>query len=517
MKYFICIFCSILAFTKTIHTQSGLLDASFDADGLVITSNGLNNESANSCIIQADGKIVVGGFSASGPSADFIVARFNADGSLDNSFDADGLQVIDINGMDDRGTSIAIQFDNKILQAGYSENGSNMDFAVVRYNINGSLDTTFSSDGKILIPVGVNDDFATSIKIQSDNKIIVAGYSLFGFNNDFSAIRLNTDGILDTTFGNNGIMITPIGSSQDLCHFLTIQSDDKIVLSGSADNGSNFDVAIARFNTDGSPDNSFDADGKVITDLSNGNEEGYSTIIQQDGKIIIGGYRGNVSNPDFFIIRYNSNGTIDSSFGTNGFTTSAIGSATDKITSIAQQPDGKVLATGYSFNGIDLDFSLARYTMSGLLDTTFNSIGYLMTDFGAGGDLAYAVAVQSDFKIVVAGLAYNGANNDLGVARYLSDLHIGLLDFSTPNLHPLIYPNPLDCNSILKYSLSTNETISITICDTYGNIVSKIIDNEYQPSGEYSIKLNQMNSCKTGVYYITLSNGLKSITIKTVK
>ena len=149
--------------------------------------------------------------------------------------------------------SIAIQSDGKIVAGGYSDNGTNNDFAVVRYNTNGSLDTTFNGTGKVTTAIGISGDGCYSIAIQSDGKIVAGGYSYNGTNNDFAVVRYNTNGSLDTTF-NGGIITTPIGISGDVCLSIAIQSDGKIVAGGYSYNGANYDFAVVRYNTNGSLD-----------------------------------------------------------------------------------------------------------------------------------------------------------------------------------------------------------------------------------------------------------------------
>jgi uncharacterized delta-60 repeat protein len=184
-----------------------------------------------------------------------------------------------------------VQTDGKVVVAGLSHTASNQDFGVARYNTNGTLDNTFNGTGEVITSIGAGNapDIALSIAIQGDGKIVVAGYTFNGGNSDFSMVRYNTDGSLDNGFDGDGKLITSFGVSKNSEIFgIAIQPDGKIVAVGRAYSGTTYDFALARYNTDGTPDNSFDNDGKVITPISVGDDEAHSIIIQSDGKIVLG-------------------------------------------------------------------------------------------------------------------------------------------------------------------------------------------------------------------------------------
>jgi uncharacterized delta-60 repeat protein len=193
------------------------------------------------------------------------------------------------------------------VAAGYSDNGSNFDFALVRYNTNGTLDTTFGASGIVTTPVGTGHDVANALGIQSDGRIVAAGSSYnSGSNNyDFALVRYNANGTLDTGFGTGGIVITPIGSGFDIAYALGIQPDGRIVAAGSSDNGSNFDFALVRYNANGTLDTGFSIGGIVTTPIGSSDDYAIALGIQSsDGKIVAAGYSYNGSNFDFALVRY---------------------------------------------------------------------------------------------------------------------------------------------------------------------------------------------------------------------
>ena len=286
-----------------VWAAAGELDTTFDTDGKVTTSIGSGDDYVNSVVLQSDGKIVAAGYSYNGSNYDFAIVRYNTDGSLDTTFDTDGKVTTPIASGDDRAYSVVLQSDGKIVAAGYSYNGSDNDFAIVRYNTDGSLDTSFDTDGKVTTPI-TRFDVATSVVLQSDGKIVAAGYSYNGPDNDFAIVRYNTNGSLDTTFDTDGKVTTPIGSSGDVATSVVLQSDGKIVAAGYSHNGTDSDFAVVRYNTNGSLDTTFDTDGKVTTPIGSGNEEANSVVLQSDGKIVVAGSSVNGSNYDFAVVRY---------------------------------------------------------------------------------------------------------------------------------------------------------------------------------------------------------------------
>jgi uncharacterized delta-60 repeat protein len=400
--------------------MAGDLDITFDGDGKVTTDLvfGENlNDRARSVAIQSDGKIVVAGSSFGSGIHDFALARYNSNGSLDTTFDGDGKVTTDFGG-GDSASSVAIQSDGKIVVAGYSFNGRNVDFALARYNSNGSLDPAFGSNGKVTTDFG-SDDTASSVTIQSDGKIVVAGSSRKTGNSpdDFALARYNSNGILDTTFDGDGKVTTDFGSD-DTASSLAIQSDGKIVVAGQSLGSIQYDFALARYNSNGSLDTTFGSDGKVTTDFSGDFDGAYSVAIQSDGKIVVAGGSTNSSVHNFALARYDSNGGLDTTFDGDGKVTTDFGGDDEGAFSVAIQSDGKIVVAGHSGNIDSSDFALSRYDSNGGLDTTFDGDGKVTTDFGTGFDRAYGVAIQSDGKIVVAGDTNGNSSTDFALSRY---------------------------------------------------------------------------------------------------
>ncbi|MER5417886.1 hypothetical protein [Streptomyces virginiae] len=373
---------------------AGDLDPTFGGDGIVTTAiDGFR--SANAISIQADGKIVTAG--VAGSSNDTGVARFNTDGTLDTTFGGDGVVRVDAGGYD-LANAVAVQPDGKIIVAGIA---NLTDMSLLRFNANGTLDTSFGGDGIVTTDVsGV--DWGLAMALQADGKIVTVGLADNGANSAF--VRHNTDGSLDTTFGGDGTVVTNV-SGFDQANKVVVQADGKIVTAGYANNGA--DTAMMRYNADGSLDASFDGDGIAITDLG-GIDVAQGVTLQPDGKIVTIGY----VNSDTALARYNTDGTLDASFDSDGKVITDVGGA-DQGFGVVVQADGKIIAAGVA-NGVST--ALTRYNADGSLDNSFGDGGSIVTDVTDNLDSAQDVALQADGKIVTAGESATG----LTVLRYLS-------------------------------------------------------------------------------------------------
>jgi uncharacterized delta-60 repeat protein len=399
------------------YTATGTLDTSFGRDGKVTTSFGVaGSDRAHAVAIQPDGKIVAAGYAYNGRYLDFALSRYNSDGSPDTSFGVDGRLISGVFPSAWGIYAVATQPDGRILVAGDALGY----FAIGRYESAGAVDTTFANDGIAMVWDSFTDfGSAEGIALQADGKIVVTGYADIGGPRGFAVVRLNPDGTLDTTFGASGTVTTPIGSLDD-AHSVVIQADGKIVVAGYAYKDFNRAFALVRYNSDGSLDTTFDGDGKVTTPVGISSEL-YSLALQADGKIVAAGRAEIRGKPaEFALARFNPDGSLDTSFDGDGTARLQIGNEGSYAYAVAIQRDGKILVAGSARNG-NWDFALVRLNPDGSLDTTFNDGGITFTPFGAGTDEARALAIQPDGKMVLAGYAYNEGQFDFALARYAGD------------------------------------------------------------------------------------------------
>ena len=325
------------------------LDNTFDVDGKLLGDYKQGNTTINATVIQSDGKVVIAGSAWNGNDFDFAIVRYNTNGSFDNTFSDDGKLLTDF-GANDEGISLVLQPDGKIIVFGTSS----AKFAISRYNTDGTLDATFSDDGKLLISIGLSD-LAKSVALQADGKIILAGHTYIDVNFDsayFAIARINSNGTLDNTFSSDGKVFTNFENSPSFANAVTIQNDGKIVAAGrSYINGHN-NFSLARYNSDGSLDNTFSLDGKQNTVFGTNDYFGMSMAIQPDGKIVVAGFEESISqgSTSFLVARYNANGDLDNNFNGVGFRTTQAESKFNFGFCVAINIDGRIAIGGTNNN-----------------------------------------------------------------------------------------------------------------------------------------------------------------------
>ena len=410
------------------YLTDGSLDTSFGTGGMVETDfAGTSNDILHDLVIQPGGEIVAAGFSMNSGVYDFGLARYTSAGALDTSFDGpsgtgNGKFSVSASSGDDHIYGIALQSDGKIVAVGDAKRGTNPEFALARFNSNGSLDNSFDADGTV---DGIRYDGAAGairqlfldVVIQpSDGKIVVGGSTMANGTEDFEVRRYETNGANDTTFGS---VITPIGSTFDFVWKVALQADGKIVAAGNAHNGANYDMAVARYNTNGTLDTTFDTDGKTTADLRGTADGTGGLAIQSDGKIVLVGSSG----ADFALVKFNAEGIRDASFGVgDGLVTTRVGLYEDIARGVAVQTDGRVVVAGYSRDGTAGSYVMTavRYLPDGSLDYSFNNSGKVAAQF-SGSSIGSAVAIQSDGKILIAGETQVAAQWRFGIARFNPD------------------------------------------------------------------------------------------------
>ena len=410
-----------------IVVAAGDLDPTFGQNGMVTTDIGPGGEEANAMAIQPDGKIVVVGETSGEASggAEFALARYNPDGTLDVTFGGDG--TVTTNLPSSGAYAVAIQADGRIVVVG---GGSR--FALVRYGADGTLDPTFDGDGVVTTNFTPKADVAYAVTIQADGRIVAAGVSgVVGTNLHFddtkvALARYNADGSLDTSFGGDGRVTTNFTGTDDRAFATVTQSDGRIVVAGSAAAYRAF--ALARYNPDGSRDSAVGDNGKVTTTFTNGSFQ-FATAVaaQADGRLVVVG--AEPRGVGFALARYKTNGALDRTFGEDGKVTTDfltrhdLGYVGGWARGVAIQGDGKIVVAGGSAVGPggDTEFALARYEQDGTQDPTFGGDGRVTTEWSIdGNDAAHALAIQDDGKIVTAGSSSDGPDGTFAMVRYLS-------------------------------------------------------------------------------------------------
>lgn len=414
----------LLVLPTSIVPVAGVLDTTFNGDGFVRTEIGDGTlDTLNSIAIQTDSKIVAGGFAVVGGVRQFVLVRYNTDGSLDTSFGGTGIVITQAGTTLSEIASIALQTDGKIVVGGRERTLGVTQFAVARYNTDGSLDTSFGGTGIVTTSIPTNP-IIRSIAIQSDGKIVVGGSATVAGVQQFVVARYNTDGSLDTSFDGDGKVFTIIGTASFI-RSITLQADGKIIAAGPATILGVQQFAVVRYNTDGSLDTTFGTGGITTTLIPTTTLSfPFSVALQADNKIVLAG-TGEVGGANLFgLARYTTNGILDTSFGDAGTVLTSINGIDDEILAMAIECDGKIVVGGYTTpDGINSFFALARYNNDGSLDTTFgiNATGIVVTPIGIN-DGIFSVKFQNNGKIVVGGSSQISGLSEFTVARYLNDV-----------------------------------------------------------------------------------------------
>jgi uncharacterized delta-60 repeat protein len=382
----------------------GDLDGSFGGDGIVALDWG-GVDFATGVAVQPDGRIVVPG--SGGAGENFIVARVGPDGSPDPSFSGNGFADFPLGAGLDEADDVARQVDGKIVAAGFTADAADVSKgAVMRLNSDGSPDGFFGTGGLATIDAGGTTNVVTKLLIQPDGKIVAAGYG--GPGSDGVVTRLNPDGLPDSSFDGDGRATFDFGGS-DYIDAIARQPDGKLVVLGWTAAGG---MWLVRLNVDGSPDASFDGDGRKPLEPATG-DFGYDVLVQPDGKLVlIGGGVGS----GFLVSRLTPDGSFDEGFADReGITAINFGASDSDFPNggAVLQANGKIVVAGYSKTGTSSQIVVARLQPGGELDTTFSSNGQQTLP----GTTAWGVALQPDSRIVVAG--DNGA--DALIARLQGD------------------------------------------------------------------------------------------------
>ena len=515
---------AFLGYASLGYSQYEMLDSTFNDDGMVTTVIDVNADYIFSIAIQADDKTVAAGMAMISGANQVALARYKLDGSLDSTFGTNGIVLVSVGGLSDAASSVAIQTDGKIVIGGSTYN-TTLDFLAIRFLTDGTLDTTFSGDGIAIIPIGSTNDVCRDILIQSDGKIILSGKSqVSSGSNAFGLARLNTDGSLDTNFGTGGVLTTIFGTnSGDFsdCLGIGLQSNGKIVATGEFGQFSGPGaMPFARYNTDGSLDNTFGSGGQMLIFQDTTFSDGLGITIQSDDKIIIISDDSQMSQDnDLVIARLDQDGNPDNTFGSNGVVISDLFGADDYGSSVIMQPDGKILVSGYAFNGTSLmDPFVARFNTNGTSDLTFGTSGAVFSDFGTGGNTSSSLALQSDGKIVIGGCENAGATADFALARYIPQSNTTQITESINSLASVsIYPNPASSYLTLSFTLTKTEIVSVELYGNDGRLIKTYMQSQPISNGTQHLSINLPGELSTGIYHLVVSTSSEKISIRILK
>ncbi|WP_309640138.1 T9SS type A sorting domain-containing protein [Flavobacterium sp.] len=430
------IYTSLLLFSITVaFPQSGELDLNFGVSGFLITQNEDLDTGHSLTVMPNDQIVMVGGYD------NFTAIKLMADGTYDNTFGTQGQLLVNFAGYNAAGKEVVVQPDGKIIIAGdvFTPGGIYF-FGVVRLNPDGNLDNSFNGTGKLVFDFDEDMNYLSGVALQPDGKIVVTGQAGTYSSADYVAARINADGTLDNSFGINGKQrINVQGDDRGTC--MALQPDGKILIGGFSYPvaSSNCWFAAVRLTTDGQLDTTFSTDGKAVAKVASsyGNDTVYDMTLQPDGKILMAADSYIGASQDVGIVRFTTNGDLDNTFSGDGrFSINMVGTS-DYCNAIVVQPDGNILVAGSYYTTPERNMFVIRLTPGGELDITFNSDGkanFVVPE--DNGVSVYDMKLQSTGQILVSGYALN----DFMIARIFSGTELSTQQWDINKVS--FYPNP---------------------------------------------------------------------------
>ncbi|PKL15578.1 MAG: hypothetical protein CVV49_20685 [Spirochaetae bacterium HGW-Spirochaetae-5] len=403
--------------------QSVQIDTSFGLNGVTITNINNCNNILKAIIIQPDDKIIAAGSNnTNGANEDFIIVRYNKDGTLDASFGTGGYSTYEKSGTDDELVAVTLLPDGRIITCGYNRVPYSVDYKqmIVCYNSDGSINEDFGINGIINNVPGIIYD----VKALADGNFLVCGYNLsgLGWNNAFVA-KYKPDGTLNTDFNNTGSRsFIMTGYTTSNCAYSISIYSDKIFVAGKGQtelNGGTVSI-IKCLNMNGTDDTMFGAESLVIVDVRPGFDDYFNKIVvSSNNKIYVTSYRYVYpAHTNFNVMCYNLNGSIDTTFGTDGVLTASVSNYSDDPSDIIVLNDESLFTCGVGTTMTDYDFAFAKFSASGILDCDFDGDGKMLYQLSDKQDRCRALGVQSNGDIIAAGYSKNINNYDFAIMRF---------------------------------------------------------------------------------------------------
>ena len=503
-------------YTSLCYSQAGNLDPDFGGgDGLVTTSF-FNEQPCQgySVALQEDGRILVAGVTrATGGLEHSTLTRYLPDGTLDNSFNGTGMIIISSGDESSYGRVVTVQPDGKILLAIRYNTDEGQGIALYRYLTDGSPDAGFDTDGIRTISFGSEYLSVDGMVLQEDDKIVIGGYMSFAIDTFdlYYVARYLPDGTADDSFDGDGIVTKRVGENYGYITSLLIQPDNKIIAAGYGVFNQNDDFAVVRFNSDGSVDESFGDSGIAHATLSTGEDICTGAALQPDGKIVLGGnaFSNITGTSAFAAARFNADGTLDHNFHGDGMTILTVSGHADGVRTILRQPDGKILLGGYAHSNVQggSDMVLVRLNENGIPDFTFSDDGVAIYEDGLSiSSEVHEMTLQPDGKIVSTGFERTGGINSIRVARFISGLTVGTTQPYKPEVNISIYPNPISDYAILSYQLDEFAMITVHLCDMQGRIIEELMPAAEKYPGYHHESLSLRNRLPPGSYVVKLES-----------
>ena len=490
--------------TNSFAQLAGSIDSTFGTNGVVRTFVKSKSDNLNALAVQNDDKILAAGitrYDTINNRSAFAVLRYHANGAIDSSFATSGKMIYNFNNGSAYLYAMKLQPDGKILLAGGTTSPSSIGFACIRLNTDGTLDTTFGNAGLVTTAIGTSDDRALSIYLHSDGRFVLGGFSKQSIYQRMALVRYFADGSIDSTFANAGIKIEAVTGEDIYCSAIETDSAGNYMVAGDVTSITSLYPFLKRYSSIGTLDNTFGTNGTWFPGVGNGFTESCTGIIKQpDGKLLFGLSADYTATKKFGVIRYlPSSWTKDISFGMfSGSSYLNTGASQYAATSITLQPDGKVITIGNFRNGNIQSFAMARYTALGLRDSAFGNSGLVITPILPTNDysISSAAVVQSTGNIIMAGTNRENNVKRFTLVRYYgSELTVANPSNIAKEEAIIIYPNPV--YDVLNISIQSKYN-NITILNTLGETV-------FTRNNSNSFENIDVRSLAKGIYFVRVN------------
>ena len=503
--------------TTLLFAQEGSFDSSFAGTGVVFKDYGTPWDDGNAVKVQPDGKILIAGYTYTNNISDLALSRYDALGNTDNSFGVNGSSIADVyQSQFDFAYDVDVLNSGTIIVGGKRFNGSYHDMLFSKFNSSGTLIASYMPNP------GTADGIIYDVLVQPDQKILGAGLAYVNSHYQIALYRIDSLLSPDSHFGTLGKVITAVHGIEDYAAEATLQSDGKIVLVGTTNNGLEHNACVIRYNPDGTLDNTFGTNGITEVDfdpLYITEDYGQRVRILPDGKIVIAAIAttGNTNdNYDFGLARLDSTGHMDYTFGNQGIVTVDRGSIYDYTLGLAIQQDGKVIIGGYK--GLSADIALLRFNTNGTPDNTFGTNGEFSYDFHGLDDNIFDLTMQSDGNILAVGTTNNGGAKDVFLAKIFASGNVGILEDLMNSNQVQFYPNPVLESINLQYTLSSEQLLTFELLNAEGKLLTTFTQNSPRKTGLNQEHFSLPKNITAGNYILRISDEMnrKSAAIRFV-
>jgi len=515
-KTFTILFALIFA-VSGFAQQPGSLDLSFANNG-ISSQNFSQSTIGRAMKVLPDDRILVTGIAEHQTGSDGFLARYLPDGMLDETFGDEGFIILDTPGLYTSFYAMELTENNMIVLAGkaYFDNKDHM--AVMRLNLNGELDDSFGLNGSVLIGLdsGAGEQ-CFAVKEDSEGRLLLAGGSWTDGSPKPILARLNAVGEVDTTFGEEGFIVADFTSNMQFptakytC--LALQDDGKILAGGyyGALLGINF--LVSRYDEDGITDADFATEGHFTLGSAIGEFEVHALHVLDEGQILVAGLVNVTSVPGFGLMRLDEFGAPDVSFGQGGFASPQIALNGSYAYDMTVHPDGKILIAGSSNQG----FAVARYLPTGFIDFDFSEFGVAITGVPSGFGQGHAIGIQSTGKILVAGFRHNSQTfvSQAAILRYHNDLETTSMNEQSISDFQ-VFPNPFSDSFIIQTELTTAQNLNFSLFDLNGRLLKQPV-YQFVNSGKQQLTFAALNDLPAGVYVLQVAGDEQQSAIRILK